>query len=406
MKVVASLALLASLAIAAPAHADSFVVVHDDGTLAKSTSTPGQIEKELFALYGATGLPMPDVMSVWTTFPMMGNNYATFIDPFANDANGIGIPLSTSTHPPLRAILLHNNVLVMADRAAKSRAPVEGFSSYLFLLEFMHQWGPAVSIPAPGAGDLEGFPYHWSFFLESTSPDGGNHWTDNGDGTFTVVPRAPKDVLYSPLDLYLMGIGQPSEVMPFGILTNPTVPAMPTDPLWGGPFAGHSFPWFDTTSPPLTVTATRRVVSIDDIVSTNGMRDPAPVASKTFSVAIILVVPPNATDADVTSASMTFEPMAADLAPSFQRATSGRGTLDIVTISKPSGTGGAGGASPTVSSSASNMTPPKHSAPSGGCSCEIDERRNDAAYLACIAGMAAAVLLRRRRNVSIRRTSC
>jgi hypothetical protein len=52
------------------------------------------------------------------------------------------------------------------------------------------------------------------------------------------------------------------------------------------------------------------------------------------------------------------------------------------------------------------MAPSKPTAPSAGCSCEIDARRSDAAYLSCIAGVAAAVLLRRRRNLSARRRSC
>jgi len=391
-------AVLGSLGLPASALADSFVVMHDDGTLAKSTATPAAIEKEILAAYATTGLELPTVLSVWTTFPMMGNNYATFIDPLGNDVDGIGIPKSPYAKT-LHAITLHNNVLVMADRAAKARAPLEGYSSYLFLLEFMHQWGPAVTAPAPVNGDLEGSPYHWSFFLESASPDGGNTWHDNGDGTFTVVPRAPKDVTYSMLDLYLMGLAAPSEITPFGVLTNVTVPATPTDPLWGGAFAGHSFPWFDPTTPPLTVKATRELVTGDQIVATNGTRSPAPAASGAFKVGIVLVVPANATNADVASASAVFAPMADDLAPSFQRATSGRGTLDVVTTSTPMGAGGAGGSGATSASSTAaggHVASPKTQ--SGGCAIGDRNSSGTASLWQWGAGLLVIGAARRRRN--------
>ena len=62
-----------------------------------------------------------------------------------------------------------------------------------------------------------------------------------------------------------MGLAEPSEVPPFGVLVSTTVPGTPTDPFWGGAYAARSFPWFDAQGTPLTVTATRRELTIDDV---------------------------------------------------------------------------------------------------------------------------------------------
>ncbi len=57
---------------------------------------------------------------------------------------------------------------------------------------------------------------------------------------------SPKTITYSMLDLYLMGLADPAEVTPFGVLENVTPPADIKDPFSKGtkPYDASSFPWF------------------------------------------------------------------------------------------------------------------------------------------------------------------
>jgi MYXO-CTERM domain-containing protein len=305
--------------------------------------------KKVMEQYEALGLELPEVFSIWTAFPMAGGNYGTFIDPRENDVTGIGFAplyppdgLFESTTPPVKAVLWHNNILAMPQRAALHDAPEEGYARYLFLLELSHLWGPAAQVPMPGPDDLIGFPYHWSFFKDQAGPAGGNAWTDNGDGTFTVIPGDPATVRFNMLDLYLMGLAEPEEVPPFGVLINTTVPTTPNDPFWGGAYAPRSFPWFNTVDPPLTVTATRRELTIDDVIAANGPRNPGAGVKTSWTLGIVLIVAADATDAEIDEAQAAFDPIAQNLAPWFSDATIGRGTLEVVS-NYEEGTGGAGG---------------------------------------------------------------
>lgn len=404
---------LSLLAVSGVADAKSFIVLKDvDGRVADPNGPNiNGMRNSLMGEYELSGFELPEVLTVWTTFPMNGNNFSTYIDPRANDVSGIGFEdvfpptgIKEATQPPLRAILWHNNVLEMDQRAALHRtdASVGDYARYLFLLELSHLWGPDISLPDPGADDAIGFPFHWSFFLDvGGGPAGGNPWTENGDGTFTVVPGNPGTVKYSMLDLYLMGLATPDEVDPFRILIPTDVPTTPTDPFWGGAYSGQSFPWFDVENEPLTVTATTRELTVDDVIAANGERAPVAGTKDTFTVGIVLMVPADATDEEIEAASTDFAPFADALAGHFDDATSGRGTLDVVTFSEEPGAGGggagAGGAPPAGGSDASGGqgggAPVEES--SDGCDCSTGS--SSTSHHAGFLGLLAALLLRRRR---------
>jgi MYXO-CTERM domain-containing protein len=418
-----------ALASAAPAaRADApYVVLQDDGTFATiqldTQAKANTLEKKLYALYEAAGQPIPEILSVWTTFPFSGSTISTIFLPIGLDVKGIGIeafypPNGTfkSTKPPLRSILLHNDVLKLPERAAKQSAPVAGFANYLFLLELSHNWGPALRVPGATPDELTGFPFHWSFFLDAGgSPAGGNQWKDNGDGTFTATAEDPATLAYSKLDLYAMGLAKPDEVPPFGVLESAVVPTTIADPLWGGAYAAHSFPWFDASTP-FTVTATRKTYTIDDVVTATGTRDPAFGASPTsWTLGIVLIVGKSDTPDEIAAAEKIFDPIAAGFAPAFHTATEGRGTLNVVTKTVTMGTGGAGGgggaggssASSSASTGSSDSTASGSTSGAGGgassggdssgCGCRIEgtSSAEGTASVALLAVLAAA--LRRRR---------
>jgi hypothetical protein len=228
-------------------------------------------------------------------------------------------------------MLLHNDVTALPDRAAHHEAPLDGYARYLFLLELSHLWGPALRIPGDEPDALVGFPFHWSFWMDAGgSPAGGNVWTDNLDGTFTTDTPPPAEVRYSLVDLYCMGLAGADEVPPFGLLVDAVAPPGTIDPLFGDEVSAETFPWFAVE--PVTVTATRRALTVDDVIEATGVRDPATGASQdTWTLGVVLVVPADATDDQLAAWSADFEPIASSFAPAFDDATSGRGHLDLVT---------------------------------------------------------------------------
>jgi MYXO-CTERM domain-containing protein len=325
--------------VAGAAEARPYVTIHDDGTFMKfsSTLTEQEASSTVVRLYDASGAPRPDVISVWTAFDLGGESFATFFLIQANAIQGIGFDgvltadgLLQGSYGPLNAILLHNNVLVLQQRAMHERADPDavGYAQYLFLLEFSHQWLGAARVPGNSPHDLGVFP-HWSFWFNSgDSPPGGNSWVDNGNGTFSTVPVDPIGVKYSNLDLYLMGLVDAGAVSSINVLQNAVAPTTPTDPETGGKYAASSLTDFD--SMPLTVTATSKTYTISDIIAANGVRIPA-TSPHNYTLGIVLMVPQDADAEEIAADQAIFDPISVTLVPAFQQATGGIATLTVVT---------------------------------------------------------------------------
>jgi hypothetical protein len=388
----------------------SFITLTDDGSLAGKITSPDPITHEVLKQFDKTGTHRPDVISVWTNFKMDQNAIETLFDPLGNDVTGIGLDneyggdgtLTSNIGAPTRAILLHNDFTELDARAKRQGAPTEGFARYLFLLELTHLWGPAVRIPVPDGGaadggvaptkdELIGFPFHWSFWMDAKgSPAGGNAWKDNGDGTYTASGQKPSTVRYSMLDLYVMGLADASEVQPFGVLEGAKVTTGQTDPFSGGAFTQQSFPWFGAT--PLTVTATRRTITIEDVIATNGTRTPAKT-TKPLTLGVVLMLAKGTKPEDVAAIEAAFAPVADSLAPAFADATGGRGSLTVIT----SATDDAG--APAVDADAGALAD-SPTPTSGGCSAGTGGPTGAGALCAVLLGLAAALLVTRARRSS------
>ncbi|MEO8876151.1 MAG: hypothetical protein ABI461_11235, partial [Polyangiaceae bacterium] len=137
-----------------------------------------------------------------------------------------------------------------------------------------------------------------------------------------------------------MGLADKSEVTPFGVLENAVVSSTVKDPFNGKPYSAQSFPWWGTT--PFTVTgATRRTVTIDDVIAANGTRSPDVATSPhAFTLGVVLDVAADATDDDIAAAEAALDPIAASLPAAFSKATGGRGTMTLVTLATTDTTDG------------------------------------------------------------------
>ncbi|MEO8796896.1 MAG: MYXO-CTERM sorting domain-containing protein, partial [Polyangiaceae bacterium] len=239
-----------------------------------------------------------------------------------------------------------------------------------------------------------GFDFHWSFFLDPGGPAGGNAWKDNGDGTFTIANQSPKGLKYSALDLYLMGLADKSEVTPFGVLENVVVPTDFTDPFFKGGYSSQSFPYFGAK--PFTVTATKRTLTIDDVVSANGGERAPGVASsqKGFTLGVVLMLDQDSSDADVATAEAALDPVAASLPDAFANATAHRGTMTLVAPADDSDAG-----TPDLDAGTNGASASPSSSDDGG-GCNLASEPSTSAWPIALGGLAVglAALVRRRRG--------
>ena len=149
------------------------------------------------------------------------------------------------------------------------------------LHETMHQWAAFLNNPNQLVNNS-----HWYSFSDTKSNYGdsttsameGYMWTDLGGGDYQGY--AFGDGL-SPLDLYVMGLYDTSQVPDRWYLEDPFV-ISPTDIV---------VPPYYALPIDLRVTGTPQTLTIQDIVADNGLRTPTPTGSqKAFNMAIILVV--------------------------------------------------------------------------------------------------------------------
>ena len=245
-------------------------------------STPREvIAKEFFRLHKDEY----DFLVIFTSFDfkMPAEEAAAFYLGVKNDTQGIGKQLFDYTelfgsNGKLQGIIDMGNVSMLVVDPLDPQ-----FEATLRLLshEQMHRWAAYVKyIDENGeiSTALLGLnEEHWSFLLDSqASVLYGNDWKDNGDGTFTSIDARK---YYSPLDLYLMGLYDKSQVDPMLLINNPNI-----DP-WKLPEIGA------------TISGTPQYITIDDIIAAEGERIPGPSESqKSFKTAFIFIAAPGTFD--------------------------------------------------------------------------------------------------------------
>lgn len=211
-----------------------------------------------------------------------------------NDVLGIGNPNRSEIFPQfdhtaeygsqgrLRSFLTMKNLKVWEDDPLENTFGPATSTLSVLAHEFGHTWLAFIDPPVLLTRDRA----HWNFFLHTSgSLLGGNDIQDNGDGSF--ITLAPKNI-YSPLDLYLMGLLKPEDVPPTFLVTDPHDLDLPP------PYDQQTITADQLQSVyslgDVGFRGDKQEVRIEDIMAVNGMRIPdAESSQKDFQTAVILL---------------------------------------------------------------------------------------------------------------------
>ena len=141
----------------------------------------------------------------------------------------------------------------------------------LLVAELAHRWG--AYLPVPGGGDpwalLDVALSHWAMVANVGAPGDLAYGVtrDNGDGTFTAALASP--ILYTPWELYTMGLYDPASLGDLFYVAGPSAfdpPAAPDGTAWT--------PDSVASTTPVTFAGTRVDVAAADVLADLGPRDP------------------------------------------------------------------------------------------------------------------------------------
>src|SRR4030066_154661 len=263
----------------------NIAILEDDGTLIFEPSWGLTIDDA--AVASAFYQTHPDSFDFITMF----RNFDAYMFCFAyhfqiqNQVQGVGLPFFDDTPfygsaGRLQGFSNQNDINYQVDDPHFHMYRIHSTMSGM-LHETMHQWAAFLNNPNQLVNQS-----HWYSFSDTKSNYGdsttsameGYMWTDLGGGDYQGY--AFGDGL-SPLDLYVMGLNDTSQVPDRWYLADPFV-LSPTDIV---------VPPYYALPVDLRVNGTPQTLSIQDIVADNGLRTPTPTGSqKAFNMAIILVV--------------------------------------------------------------------------------------------------------------------
>jgi len=260
------------------------------------TGTPGHAIGERYAMKGELDLvavgrrfysthgDLFDQLVIWTDERLLGQGSFAFESNVANEVRGVGLPLFDSSNDFGSAGRLRS--LVMMDALDKyPNDPAQRFlgeNNTISILgqETAHRWGVFIQF-RDHTGErsrrlLGRDDAHWNFFFDSdASVLEGNDIEDLGGGSFRTVAAVQR---FGPLDLYLMGYLEESQVPRVFYVADPTNMSQNKQNI-SEPQVG------------ITFNGTRRDVLIADIVAANGPRTPtAGQTEKVHRQAFIYVV--------------------------------------------------------------------------------------------------------------------
>jgi len=210
----------------------------------------------------------------------------TFAGAYATGGNSAATGLASGDE--FFAALPRTPNLMHMNRLGYGHYATSRGSSRVALHEFGHRWLLFVSVMQDGVrrftlNPVSAHPAQYvdtrAAFKVYTDSDssvmGGGFFTDNNDGTFTTGPSAAYG--YSWLDLYLMGLADPSEVRPWFYVAD-------SSPPLGDEYYAPSNS---------TYMGTRKEVTLQQVIDATGERRPArPDAQRRFKAVFVLLTDP------------------------------------------------------------------------------------------------------------------
>lgn len=269
---------------------------------------------------GAWASREPDgirILIVCTTFEEGGRSL--FYVPLANYVRGLGEGDEARIFDATPDSSLEGYVWMGRPEALEAAEP--GFSTEAFLHEIAHRFGVYIRVDVPGLPRevLLGRRHtHWSFFADTRgSPMEGNPWTPDGEPDWYRV-HLEHELVFSPLDLYLMGVLPPEAVPPTLVLLGSAA----TEPPWFS--ARPEEPPARRLGVPVRVRAPAVAeVTIHDVIRAAGPRDPpASPAPVVLPIGVVLLgMGPERPSPDALA---SFGARVAGWVEAFSRATGGR----------------------------------------------------------------------------------
>lgn len=310
MRAAAWILLLATPAVAQAADVGEIAVIADPGNVLDAIAFPTStyLERASCAFYQSHS-DTYDLLFVFTNKPLNGFTRGQSGWAVKRAARGLGRDLwpdrgDEFCSPRLRHAVKMGDIGSFADDPEAPYTGVVGFTLngvQLMAHELGHQWMAAVSFLDPSGqrrcllrgftgGDeptslppdqlcdghpVSAFNLHWSYYFSTGSVMYGNELRDLGDGRFEVSSPHPK---YSPLDQYLMGLRDPSEVPPMFLVLQPLDGSSSEFPLPPGQTE--------------IVEGERLDFTIQDVIRAEGPRDP-PRDVCHLKAAFLLIHEPN-----------------------------------------------------------------------------------------------------------------
>lgn len=326
---------------------DNISILHDDGTFvsfgtSNITNQGAQIAKRFYQRHGDEYDIIVIYLDPSYILPFTGGAIA-YNAPVSNQVLGIGRDVGAfnggnfayGSSKQLRAFCHMNN---LNGYSPDPNAAVTGTYSALDLLAHQvgHTWGAYTYFDDNGvtSDELLGFGLaHWSFFFNSDASDlQGNTYQDLGNSQFRTSAASSK---FNSFDTYAMGIGSNSSTQLY-IVSNPT---KSDPPLQVGstvldvsqPQIRGLQPIAPPEGPALTITGTRKNVSLAQIITAEGARIPAQETGNLRMAFVLPVAIGNEPDPD---AMRTLKAIMKAWPGYFNKATGGLRSVDLTAIAR------------------------------------------------------------------------
>lgn len=256
---------------------------------------PQAVWAQLKSAYGFTDEQVDAVaiyQDFYTSLILYAGAYSTVGNP---RVDGVANRPDYGTRFPEAPALLHMNKVGYRWNADLPRSfhviSHELGHRWLYFIDFDEGSGPSDALQ-PLGGHPAQYVHTPAAFRVYTAGDsstmGGAYFTDHGNGTFS-TPDEYGYYGYTWHELYLMGLAAPGEVENWFYVENSSPP-----------LGGAYYP-----APPVTVSGTRRNVTIDDVIRAMGPRNPTAADSqKRFKVVFVLLSLPETEPAAETRSQL------------------------------------------------------------------------------------------------------